>query len=63
MKNQKGFLAEQAQDNEMAQSAVEEKNQFVVDGHLNMERIIEKFVCHYTDLFGDENPNFLEDNG
>ena len=58
-----GFLAEQARQMEIAQYAAEEKNQFIVDGQLDMERVIRKFVSHYTELFGSNNEKFLEDNG
>lgn len=57
-----GFLAEKSQNNEMAQAAVEEKNQFVEDGHLDMERVIEKFVHHYADLFGGAKSTIKEAN-
>ena len=58
-----GFLAEEARQLEVCQVAAEEKSQFVVNGHLDMELVIRKFVHHYTELFGDYNQKFLEDNG
>ena len=58
-----GFLAEQARHLEISEIAEEEKNQFVVEGHLDMELVLQKFAAHYTELFGDHNERFLEDNG
>ena len=58
-----GFLAEKARQMEISQIAAEEKNQFIVNGQLDMELVIQKFVSHYTELFGEYNEDFLEDNG
>ncbi len=58
-----GFLAEQARGMDISQIAADEKNKFLTDGQLNMERVIRKFVAHYTELFGENNEKFLEDNG
>lgn len=58
-----GFLAEQARRMEFSQIAPDEKDQFFVDGRLDMDLVLHKFVLHYTELFGDSNEKFLEDNG
>lgn len=58
-----GFLAERSRHNELAQTAAADKNQFIADGHLNMELVIQKFVGYYQDIFGELNDKFLEDNG
>lgn len=58
-----GFLAEKARHMEISQIALHEKNQFIIDGQLDMDLVIHKFVSHYTELFGDHNEKFLEDNG
>ncbi|MCD7946392.1 MAG: ATP-binding protein [Clostridiales bacterium] len=44
------------------QGAVQ-KNQFIVDGHLNVRRILEKFVETFDYLYGDRDEEFLEDTG
>ena len=41
----------------------ENKSQFVYDGRLNMERILEKFVEHFNDIYGENNNKFVEDYG
>lgn len=58
-----GFLAEKARQVEISQIAAEEKNQFIRNGQLDMDLVIRKFVSHYTELFGEQNEKFLEDNG
>ncbi len=40
-----------------------EKNQFIVDGHLNVRRILEKFVETFDYLYGDREERFLEEEG
>lgn len=51
------------QKNEMYKLANREKNQFIVNGHLNMELILERFVIHFNDLYGDKEESFLEEDG
>lgn len=40
-----------------------QKSQFIVDGHLNMRRILEKFVVHFTEIYGSRDEKFLEEEG
>ncbi len=40
-----------------------DKNQFFVNGKLNMRLILEKFTIHFHDLYGDCNESFLEEEG
>lgn len=44
-------------------AALLDKNQFIIDGHLNMRRILEKFVIHFNDLYGDSSKTFIEEEG
>lgn len=44
-------------------SALSDKNQFVIDGHLDMELILKKFTQHFTELYGNEDDKFIEDIG
>ena len=48
---------------DISQIASDEKNQFLSGGELDMELVIRKFAAHYTELFGENNEKFLEDNG
>lgn len=58
-----GFLAEKSRNSRLAQTAAMEKNQFITDGHLDMELVIRKFVNYYQEIFSGSNEKFLEDNG
>lgn len=40
-----------------------ERNQFITGGHLNMRRVLERFVETFDDLYGDQDERFLEDAG
>ncbi len=40
-----------------------EKNQFIIDGHLNMRHILERFVVHFHDLYKDSEEAFIENIG
>lgn len=51
------------QEKDIYRASLEDKNQFIVDGRLNMRRILEKFVVHFNELYGDRNETFLEDEG
>ena len=42
---------------------IEEKNQFITGGHLNMRRLLEKFVEAFSELYGKEDEKFVEDVG
>ena len=57
------LTASDVQKNKMYQLASREKNQFIINGHLNMELILERFVVHFDDLYGDKEESFLEADG
>ncbi len=44
-------------------ASLRDKNQFIVEGHLNVRRILEKFVEHFHDLYGDSDEAFVEEEG
>lgn len=58
-----GFLAERSRYNELAQAAAAEKSQFIINGQLDMELVIRKFVSYYQEIFGESNETFLENDG
>ncbi len=43
--------------------AAQDKNQFIEDGRLNMRLVLEKFVRHFDDLYGDQGQIFYEEDG
>ncbi len=53
----------QVQENNLYQAAVYSQNQFVESGRLNMRLVLEKFVTYFTDLYGDQPDQFLEEDG
>lgn len=57
------FLSEKIPGDQTYKAALQEKNQFIQDGHLNMELVLEKFVQHFDSLYGDCKKEFLEDDG
>ena len=40
-----------------------DKNQFITNGRLNMKLVLEKFVTHFDELYGDCSEQFLEEDG
>jgi len=40
-----------------------DKNQFIVNGMLNMKHIIERFVVHFNDIYGSNGDKFKEEDG
>ena len=54
---------DEIQESDIVKASLREKSQFIVDGRLNMRRILEKFVVHFTDIYGGRNEKFLEDEG
>lgn len=57
------FLSEEALNNSLYKKAFQDKNQFIKNGHLDMELVLKKFVIHFNDLFGDREQSFYEDEG
>lgn len=47
----------------MYKASLLDKNQFVVEGHLNMRRVLEKFVEHFSSIYYDRDISFLEEEG
>lgn len=51
------------QGQKLYKASLQDRNQFLADGHLNMRRILEKFVEHFDDLYHDRDETFVEDTG
>ncbi|MDO5342944.1 MAG: hypothetical protein Q4F69_10915, partial [Bacteroidia bacterium] len=56
------FTAESDMDSIFRQGSLD-KNQFIVNGMLNMRRLIERFVVHYNDIYGSQGDAFKEKEG
>lgn len=57
------FISEQALQSAIYQKGDEDKKQFLISGRLNMDLIIAKFVEHFTEIYGDNDCKFVEENG
>ena len=53
----------EVQSNDIYVASLRDKNQFIVDGHLNMRRILERFVLHFNELYGSSDEAFIEEEG
>ena len=40
-----------------------DKNQFISNGQLNMELVLEKFILHFNDIYGSKADKFKEEDG
>lgn len=57
------FISEEAISSPTYDAALRDKNQFISDGVLNMRLILEKFICHFTDIYGRNPEKFIEEDG
>ena len=57
------FISEEYMDSKIYDAGLREKSQFVSGGHLNMRKVLEKFVETFDYLYGDQNESFLEEAG
>lgn len=57
------FISEEFSASRMYRAAVQEKNQFIVGGHLDIRRILEKFIETFGELYGEKDEDFLENVG
>lgn len=53
----------EVQTTDIYKEAIRDKNQFICNGHLNMELLLEKYVMHFNDLYGDQTDTFKEEDG
>ena len=57
------FLSEAELTSAIYKIADQEKTQFIVDGRLDMDFVLERFVIHFTDIYGENDRKFIEDYG
>ena len=58
------FLSsEEARDTSAYEAGMKDKNQFIRNGHLDVEHILRKFVQHFTDVYGNMDEKFIENEG
>ena len=51
------------QENNIYKASLQDKNQFITNGYLDMRLVLEKFVLHFNDLYGNSNKTFIEEDG
>ena len=57
------FYVEDGKSTELATYAGFDKNQFIENGHLNIEKIMQRFIVHFQDIYGDRDAKFVENEG
>ena len=57
------FYVEDGKASEIASVSGFDKNQFVENGQLNIEKIIQRFIIYYNDIYGDKDEKFHESEG
>ena len=57
------FAFEEENKCQIVQESYIDKNQFIENGHLNVEKIIQRFIVHFQDIYGDRDEKFVESEG
>ena len=58
------FISIETTESPIFTKGMNEKSQFITDDNrLDMERVLERFVVHYNDIYGNESDKFKEDDG
>ena len=57
------FIAQDAIDSKTYDAGQQLKEQFITENGLNIEKILKKFVEHFTESFGNSADAFVEENG
>lgn len=57
------FLSEEMLNSNTYEAALLGRNQFVQNGTLNMDLVLQKFVEHFSEVYADESERFVEENG
>ena len=57
------FAFEEESKCPIVQESYIDKNQFIENGRLNVEKIIERFIVHFQDIYGDKDEKFVENEG
>ena len=57
------FLAEMAVNNQMYMEASSDRNQFIVNGMLQMDLVMKKFYEHYEEIYAENDQKFVEEKG
>ena len=57
------FISEESVKSEIYFQGQSDRNQFIAGHKLNMKLVLEKFVIHFSDIYGDNDQKFVEEYG
>jgi hypothetical protein len=57
------FISLETTDSPIFSAGLNDKNQFIQGGMLNIDLILEKFIQHFNDIYGNQPDKFKEDDG
>ena len=57
------FLSEMLLEDTLGQTELMERNQFIADGMLQMNLVMEKFYQYFTEIYADSDQKFIEQQG
>lgn len=57
------FITRESVRSDVYKQGQSDRNQFVRDGRLDMERVLEKFVEYFQEIYGDNDEKFIEKYG
>ena len=57
------FISSASTNSPIFSEGVNDKNQFIQNSQLNMEKILEKFILHFNDIYGSQPDKFKEEDG
>lgn len=57
------LTSKQMQSTSTFRAGEQQKNQFISNGYLDMDKIIEKFILHFNDIYGSQTDKFKEEEG
>ncbi len=57
------FMSEEAIDNHLYKEGQIDRSQFIENGKLKMDKILERFAVHFNDIYGEQFEKFCEDEG
>ncbi|MGN0583980.1 MAG: AAA-like domain-containing protein [Ruminococcus sp.] len=57
------FISQEATNSRIFSEGAGDKNQFIIGNQLNMEKVLEKFILHFNDIYGNQPDKFKEEDG
>lgn len=55
--------ADEMHTSDIYKASLQDRNQFVTNGQLNMRKVLEKFTEHFHELYGSQEERFIEEEG